>query len=44
MIFFKFFYFGDLKSYFDWIIKLCWVEMIKHAQGEDIGSKALKGN
>ena len=30
--------------HFDWIIQLGWVEMIKHAQGEEIVSKALKGN
>ena len=29
---------------FDWIIKFCCVKIIKHAQGEEIGSKALKGN
>ena len=33
-----------VEFHFDWIIQLCWVEMIKHAQGEGIGSKALKGN
>ena len=25
---------------FDWITQFCWVERIKHAQGEEIGSKA----